>query len=69
MTCVQNMPRVDTGARPDGYGPPSGGEAPPSGGERRVRQAAEETEVVKQSTMPILGAPPILEEPVDYMCR
>ena len=73
MTCIENMPRIDTRARPDGYGPPtSGGEAPPQGGEppppggdRQARQAV----VEKQPTMLKLGTPPISGEIVDYICR
>ena len=70
MTCIENMPRIDTRARPDGYGPPtSGGEAPPQGGDRQARQAVEETGVENQPTVLKLGTPPISGEIVDYICR
>lgn len=61
MTCIQNMPRIDTGARPDRY-------SPPPDGDRQARQAVEETEVEKPpSTVPV-GPPPISGEIVDYLC-
>ena len=70
MSCIQNMPRIDSGARPDRYGPPpSGGETPPPDGNRQARQAAEETEVKEPSSVPNFGAPPISGEIVDYLCR
>ena len=62
MTCMENMPRMDTGARPAKYGPPPEGD-------RQARQAVEETEVEQPPSVPNFGPPPISGEVVDYICR